>query len=176
MSTTFETSSVTVDLVQELLCFAVQEVFKTMAGTNAAFEKLEDYVGKEAFMPELSPGGAGETTIAASVGFTGKINGVIFLFLGQRFGSKMAARITGLDAGDIDREVLSDVAGELTNMLSGMFKNRLSDRGLASTLGVPTVVIGKELSLSSMAECRQYRLRFNAEGDPVYADLVLREN
>ena len=83
-----------------------------------------------------------------SVGFVGDINGVVYLYINQSVMRKAAARITGDDENG--EEMISDVCGEIANMLGGGFKNSLADMGQGSMLTIPTVLNGCELYVSSI--------------------------
>lgn len=73
-------------------------------------------------------------------------------------------------------EAVIDVCGELANMFAGTFKNALADMGLPSTLTIPTVIQGKQMSISTAGTSLQSRYLLEVDGHPVYADLLLAEN
>lgn len=116
-----------------------------------------------------------DTIYVGSVGFVGGVNGLIYLYLKSRFARQAASQMTGLEDDELDFEMVSDVCGELTNMLGGGFKNKLADMGYDSALTIPTVLSGDELFISSMGVAKHLRLDFLSKGEELVADLVLAE-
>ena len=106
-----------------------------------------------------------------SVGFVGDINGVVYLYINQSVMRKAAARITGDDENG--EEMISDVCGEIANMLGGGFKNSLADMGQGSMLTIPTVLNGCELYVSSIGVSRYLRFRYTLFEEPVVVDLAM---
>lgn len=62
------------------------------------------------------------------------------------FVREAARKITGLESGELDNDMISDVCGELTNMLGGGFKNALAELGYESMLTIPTVLSGASIA------------------------------
>ena len=61
-------------------------------------------------------------------------------------------------------------------MFAGTFKNALADMGLPSTLTIPTLIQGKQMSISTAGTSLRSRYLLEVDGHPVYADLLLAEN
>lgn len=166
--------SIHVERIHEFLARSLIKVFQTMLSADCSLESADAYSGKQAFSPQIDPSRDNSTRIfASSVGFAGEINGVCYLFLGDKFAYSAANRITGLDMAELDDETVRDVCGELTNMFAGTFKNCLADLGLPSTLTVPTVVQGKRMAISTAGTADQFRFTFSANSYPIFADLLL---
>ena len=112
-------ASVPLEKIQDLLVHSLSKVLDTMAGTQCKKLDCQSYSGKKVYSPEVNPSKEKVVRIfAASVGFAGEISGVCYLFMGEDFAFDIAKKITGLDNEDLDDEVVRDVCGELTNMLS----------------------------------------------------------
>ncbi|MEM9158205.1 MAG: chemotaxis protein CheX [Verrucomicrobiota bacterium] len=153
---------------------ALQDVFDTMLGLSCEPGESVDYSGLKPEVPSL---GADDASLiyVGSVGFVGKLNGMVYLYMKSEFAEHAAQRITGLDADEMDFEIISDVCGELTNMFGGSFKNTLADLGYESTLTIPTVLSGDELFISTLGVKKHIRIDFSAGEDQVSADLVLAD-
>lgn len=168
--------SVPLEKVQDILAASLVKVLDTMAGISCQNLGCESYKGKKVYSPEISGNSkTAQSTFAASVGFAGDIAGVCYLFMGEAFATETARKITGLDAEDLDGEIIRDVCGELTNMFAGTFKNDLADLGMPSTLTIPTVAQGKRLAISTAGASQQFRFSFEANGHQLFADLLLSE-
>jgi len=167
---------VPVDKIHGYLNHSLARVLDTMLGATCVFKGSEAYEGKQVFSPEIVEGADPSLKMfASSVGFAGEVSGVCYLFLGERFACQAARRITGLAEEEIDDETTRDVCGELTNMFAGAFKNCLADLGLPSTLTVPNVAQGKRMAISAAGTATQRRFAYEADGYPIYADLLLAE-
>ncbi len=148
-----------------------------MANAKCALVSQESYAGKQALSPKIDPSKDTSTKIfAASVGFAGDLNGVCYLFLGDRFAYHISEKITGIDPEELSDDTVRDVCGELTNMFAGTFKNALADLGLPSTLTIPTVIQGKRMAISTAGTTTQNRFTFESDGFPIFADLLLSES
>ena len=168
--------SLPVERIHQFLTGSLIKVLQTMGQIDCQLMGSESYQGKQAFSPKIDPTKDASTRMfASSVGFAGEVNGVCYLFMGDRFAYTAAHRVTSLDFDDLDDDVVRDVCGELTNMFAGTFKNSLADLGLPSTLTVPTVVQGKRMAISTAGTADQYRFSFNADDFPIFADLLLAE-
>lgn len=160
--------------LRDTMVEALSGVFSTMLDFDCELRGSQEITGRKPPAPNL--GGAELNLVyVGSVGFVGKVNGVVYLYLKSHLADEAARRITGLDEEEIDFEMVTDLCGELTNMFGGSFKNRLADLGYDSQLTIPTVVSGDELYISTLGVSRHLRFNFVTQGDEVAADLVLAE-
>ncbi|MDQ8205351.1 chemotaxis protein CheX [Pelagicoccus sp. SDUM812003] len=160
--------------LDQMISQSLESVFKTMLGFGLEYRSSKDFSGVKAPVPDLG-GEEMSMVYVGSVGFVGKVHGVVYLYMKSKFVERSAAKITGLDKDGLDYEITSDVCGELTNVFAGSFKNGLADRGYSSVLTIPTVLSGDELYISTMGVVKHHRLNFFADGDEVVADLVLAD-
>ncbi len=82
------------------------------------------------------------------IGFGGAMTGSIFLSCPESLTMAMARTILGHDYPHGSRE-LSDVVGELTNMLAGGCKSRLCDHDCPVVMSIPNVIRGKLIRAAS---------------------------
>lgn len=169
--------SVPAKKIYSFLSNSLIKVLETMANATCEFTGHQSYSGKQALSPVADPEKDGSTqTFAASVGFAGKLNGVCYLFLGDKFAYHISSEITGIDLAKLDDDTVRDVCGELTNMFAGTFKNALADLGLPSTLTIPTVMQGKRMAISTAGTSSQTRFSFDVNGYCIHADLLLSDS
>lgn len=76
------------------------------------------------------------------VGFGGRLTGSIFLSCSDHLAVCLARRILGTEVQAGSHEV-SDVIGELTNMLAGGCKSRLCDQDCPVVMSIPNIIRGK---------------------------------
>jgi CheY-specific phosphatase CheX len=118
---------------------AVKEVCNTMLSWSPVPEPAANDGSPQAF--ELKE-------VNGSVGFGGALTGTIFLSCSEKLVSEMAKAILGQDYPPGSRE-LSDVIGELANMLAGGCKSRLCDHDCPVVMSIPNVIRGKMIRASS---------------------------
>ncbi len=87
--------------------------------------------------------------IVGSVGFAGDVMGNIRIHVGDDFARVMTAAMLGTESEEVDGEEVSDVIGELSNMIGGDLKSRLCDSGFPCQLSIPSVTSGSDFKIES---------------------------
>lgn len=82
------------------------------------------------------------------IGFGGGLTGSLFLSCSENLAGQMARTILGADLPAGAREI-SDVVGELTNMLAGGCKSRLCDHDCPVVMSIPNIIRGKLIRAAS---------------------------
>jgi chemotaxis protein CheX len=161
-----KTADVRVMMVTELadlLRSAVPEVFSTMLSMEA------EYQPPDAPKPEF------EAQVAGAVGFTGKLDGVVYLFARPTFAHLLTSRLLGLDESEIDGdEMVNDAVGELTNRGVGHMKSRLCDRGAACVITIPSVVRGSHFSITPVSPTEAQVLHFRCQNDHLLVQVMIK--
>lgn len=130
----------------------------------AAREVFEMMLGCQLAVPEIAVDGAFDAT--AMVGLAGKVCAILTFSCGGQSATLMASKMLGVAATEGSREVL-DALGEICNMVAGNFKSKIAGLGDACMLSVPTVIIGKNYSLHSLADSAALEVRLLFEGMPI---------
>jgi chemotaxis protein CheX len=142
--------------LDELVRAAVAEVFSTMLNCEARLEP---------------PGRArlnGEMNVAGSVGFIGHLTGIIYVYVTERFARQITCRMLGFAEHEVQsNEMVHDTIGELTNMIVGHFKSRLSDRGFTCSLTIPSIVCGRNFSIAPISNTVRRAYAFRCDGEQI---------
>jgi chemotaxis protein CheX len=136
---------------QPLLELAVREVFDIMLGC-----KLE-----ASGEPPSSPG-----DLTAMVGLAGLLCGLVTLRCTAKSAASMASRLLGMEIQQSDRQMF-DAIGEITNMVAGNFKNKLTGIADKCMLSVPTVITGSNYNCRAMADGAPLQVTVMFEQAPV---------
>ena len=128
-----------VKLVKPFLT-AVMHVLKTMA-------KIDAVPGKPFFKKDNLAIG----DVSAIIGITGASRGSMALVFTEPCIKAIASSLFGTDSTLLNHEV-RDAVGELTNMICGDARRRLSETGFTLQAGIPTVVGGKGHSIEHIAD------------------------
>ncbi len=151
--------------VETLARDAVRTIFQSMASLDMAPESSEP-----------SSPGVGKKIIA-SVGFTGKTSGVIYLYFEVEFAEILASRILGIPKSEFDgEEMISDAMGELSNMVVGYVKSNLQDDGLSLSLTIPTIVRGQQLSVEGASNLAKKMLCFRSGDSRLLVEIFLKDS
>lgn len=151
--------------LEDLTCRAVSEIFQSMVTMDVISEP-----------PSMDNSSAGE--IVASVGFVGDvINGVVYLYTDVLFARRATGQMLGLTLEEVDNdEMVNDAIGELSNMIAGYVKARLSDSGGRSCLlTIPTIVRGRRLSVEGSASVLRKVMGFRHGDSHFLVELLLKE-
>lgn len=119
------------DNVNAWLAKAVQDVSETMFGLAAYPE--ED---------QVESSGA-EEKIVACIGVRGAFQLEVAMSFPPQLARQLASISLETPATELDDKMISDVAGECSNMVVGAVKSRVSDMGTDCAMTVPRIVRGE---------------------------------
>ncbi|MDX1952369.1 MAG: chemotaxis protein CheX [Verrucomicrobiota bacterium] len=151
-----------IDELERLVGGAVTEVFGTMLNFQVSSEP---------------PGCVknGETHVAGSVGFVGTLNGIVYVYSGASFARRLTGSLLGLKENEIiGEEMVDDAIGELTNMIVGHVKSRLSDKGHRCNLTIPSTIRGEHLSVGRVSATERRVLFYSCDGSQLVVELIMK--
>jgi chemotaxis protein CheX len=119
---------------------AAMHVLKTMAAIDARPGK-----------PFLKKDHLAIGDVSAIIGITGAARGSMALVFTEKCIMEIASSLLGEVLTEMNHEV-RDAVGELTNMICGDARRRLSEEGFSLQAGVPTIVAGKSHSIMHVAD------------------------
>ncbi|HYA40334.1 MAG TPA: chemotaxis protein CheX [Syntrophobacteraceae bacterium] len=130
---------------------ASMHVLKTMAGVDARpgkpfLKKTDEAVGD----------------VSAIIGITGAAKGSMALVFTEKCIKEIASSLLGEVLTELNPEV-RDAVGELTNMICGDARRRLSEEGFALQAGIPTVVAGKNHTITHIADGPRLAVPFETD-------------
>jgi chemotaxis protein CheX len=151
--------------LEQLIGTAIREVFGTMLNLPVAPMAMTDLQVN------------GTPHVASSVGFIGRLTGVVFIYVSGQFARKMTCNLLGLDDSDIDSdEMVNDAMGELANMVVGNLKSRLSDRGMGCVLTIPSIVRGTHLSIEPVSSIERRVFCFSCEKNHLLVEVLIKQS
>lgn len=115
---------------------AVREVFETMLSLKV--EPVRACSGLD--MPSSHV-----TGVVSSVGMAGKITGTVYLHYSAPLACAITERMIGVRPARVQEPDVSDVVGEITNMVAGTIKRHTSQRGYDGWLSTPMVLLGDDI-------------------------------
>ncbi|MDP2325279.1 MAG: chemotaxis protein CheX, partial [Gammaproteobacteria bacterium] len=107
--------------------------------------------------------------------FTGTLSGVIYLYTTIQFASRITRGLLGLNPEDPQRDdLVNDAMGEIANMVVGHFKSRLTDRGIACVMTIPSIVRGSHLGIEAVSHTKVKRLSFRTGDHFLLAEILIQ--
>ena len=130
---------------------ATREVFEMMLGTELA---------------PLETRSEPKYELISMVGLAGRLCGVLSVSFTKESAAAAAAQMLGMSSDEVGDSVV-DAVGEISNMVAGNFKTKISSLAESCLLSVPTVVTGSDYTLHSLAEGAPLAVSFAMAGKPL---------
>jgi chemotaxis protein CheX len=154
---------VDIKIVNPFLAAAIH-VLKTMAQVDAK-------PGKPFFKKDdLAIG-----DVSAIIGITGAAQGSMALIFTEQCIKDIASNLLGVPFTELNHEV-RDAVGELTNMICGDARRRLSEEGLHLQSGIPTVVAGVNHSIMHIADGPRLAVPFETTHGTFMVEVAFNNN
>jgi chemotaxis protein CheX len=114
--------------------------------------------------------------VAGSVNFVGAVTGVVHIHVSDVYAKSMTASMLGIKPEQVrSSSNIDDAIGELTNMLGGNLKSRLTDYGFKCVLSIPSVTRGKDFQIQTMEGTRKERFAFRFQQNSLLVELHIKE-
>jgi chemotaxis protein CheX len=140
-----------------ILELAIQEVFEIMLGSRVSTVATSEHQANAEF--------------TAMVGLAGALCGIMTVCCDANTARQIATRMLGDAVGSEDQA--ADALGEICNMITGNFKNKLAGADEQCMLSVPSVISGGKYTLRSLADGNSIETALLFEGAPVFVRLQL---
>jgi chemotaxis protein CheX len=163
--------------IRERFTSSIKEVFSTMLGQHVEIVEAAKLSSDPAWPPLDGKQGQHDPYVVGTVGFIGNINGLIYLYLPEKFAHFATAHMLGMNESEVCAEgvaVVNDAIGELTNMTVGVFKNGLSDLGLACRLTIPSILRGTNFTIQPTSSATRWILYYQCAGQRLVADIIMK--
>jgi chemotaxis protein CheX len=127
-------------------------VLKTMASTTLTPGK-----------PALKQTATAHGDISGLIGMVGpNTKGSLSISFEESLALKIMMRMLG-EAPDVIDDEVTDMVGEITNMVTGSAKNILGEKGYEFDMATPIVVSGKNHSISHLSDGTKIMIPFTSE-------------
>jgi chemotaxis protein CheX len=112
--------------------------------------------------------------VTSMVGLAGKLCGLLSIRCTGKAAVLIASKMLGVDTDKASAE-MQDALGEVSNMVAGNFKNKIAGLNDGCMLSVPTVVVGSDYTLHSMADSPANEVRLLFEDMPIIVSIQINE-
>jgi len=97
--------------------------------------------------PYLKKDALANGDVSGIIGLTGDVTGSMALSFSEKSILKIVSNMLGEEISEINKDI-KDAVGEITNMISGVARKELETTGLTVLAAIPTVVSGKDHSIT----------------------------
>jgi chemotaxis protein CheX len=139
---------------------ATTSVFSTMLGWEVA-----------AGTPDASNTDC-ECELRSLIGLSGQTSGVVLVQWDENVAKKAAGAMLGSEPTEINGDVI-DTLGEITNMIAGAAKAKLSP--LFSNLALPIVLVGKNHGVNVPKNVKPIRIPFQSPNGEFSIEIDIKE-
>ena len=164
--------------LEALAVNAVSSVFNTMLNTSTSLQSTMNLDEETSQYDAKLPIDTNQTLITGTVGFIGKMTGIIYIFMDLPLAMNATCRMLDLEPEDIEsegHETVNDAIGEMTNMIVGTFKNDLSNKGYECRMTIPSILRGSNYTIEPAEAALRRIYKFDCEGSSFVIDILMRE-
>jgi len=125
--------------------------------------------------PAVNWNGDGDLRLAGCVALGGRVTGVVYLHATENFARRIASRLLAVEEDELENdEIVNDAIGEITNMIVGPVKSRLSECGLTTVMTIPSVVRGSSFSIEPTTSTERQIFGYRCAEGEVALEVLIR--
>jgi flagellar motor switch protein FliN len=155
---------ITDDTIRQMIASTLIETFDTML--SIALEAVE-----ESAVPGLE-----DRRMVGTIHFGGEVAGVMRVNLSEAFARTVTSAMRGIEADEIkSNEVITDVIGQLANIVAGNLKTEFLDVGLTCVISTPSITSGSDFKIDPIDIAPPVTLAFREKDEYVQVELCVKE-
>jgi flagellar motor switch protein FliN len=110
-----------------------------------------------------------------SVSFAGDATGMVNIQVGDNFTRELAAEMLGMEVEELEGdEEISDMMGEVGNIVGGNLKSAFTDAGLTCALSTPSFTTGTDFKIESLNMEKYERFAFRSDDNIVFVEMGVK--
>jgi len=148
----------------DLLIESTREVFVMMVGRELHFGMP---IEGEALRPK--------SNVVATVSFAGSDSGVVVFYSTLAAANEIAGALLGMSPADVNGE-MPDAIGEISNMIAGAFRTKMTEAGHPWVISIPTVTVGSDFYTKYVSDVRRILCPFQMDDQEVFVELILTKS
>ena len=144
-----------------LLIDSTRDVFETMIQRELKFGVP---IEGDALRPR--------SNVVGTVSFAGSESGVVVFYSTIDAAREIAAALLGMSPDEVNGE-MPDAIGEVTNMIAGAFRTKMTEIGHPWVISIPTVTVGSDFYTKYVSDVRRVLCPFQMGEKEVFVELIL---
>jgi chemotaxis protein CheX len=147
----------------DLLVDSAREVFGIMLGMD--IQMGEPFTGVPSSI---------SSQVKGTIGLTGSVTGLITLNMSKSAAADAVEILLGLDAACVSSSEIIDAVGELSNMIAGGWKTRISDSHDAQVaISLPIVSVGEDYVVEAVGQNAAVIIPIVGPDDSTFLELIV---
>jgi chemotaxis protein CheX len=115
------------------------------------------------------------SNVVATVSFAGSESGVVVFYSTIDAANEIAGALLGMEPAEVNGE-MPDAIGEVTNMIAGAFRTRMTEAGHPWVISIPTVTVGSDFYTKYVSDVRRILCPFQMGEQEVFVELIMMRN
>ena len=128
----------------------------------------------EAGKPYLKKDKIARGDLTGIIGLTGRVRGTISVSFSEKCILSIVSGMFGEEMKELNDEI-KDAVGEISNMISGQARRKLEEMGLSLSAAIPTVIMGKNHSISHFTTYPVIAIPFSTDHGEFTIEVSLEE-
>jgi len=128
----------------------------------------------EAGKPYLKKDQVARGDVSGVIGLTGETRGTISISFSEASILPIVSNMLGEEMKEMNEEI-KDAVGEVTNMISGQARKRLDEQGRSLKAAIPTVIMGKDHSITHMTTYPIIAIPFSTDNGEFTIEVCFEE-
>ena len=108
----------------------------------------------------------------ATVSFAGSASGVVAFYSTVAAACEIAGAMLGMAPEDVNGD-MPDAMGEVTNMIAGNLRTKMTDAGHPWAISIPTVTVGSDFYTKYVSDVRRILCPFKMDEHEVFVELII---
>lgn len=157
--------------MQDMMTLSIETL---VACTRDVFEMM---VSRELTFAGAIEGNAPQpkSNVVGTVGFAGSQSGLVAFYSMFDGAREIAGAMLGVAPADIDGE-MPDAIGEVSNMIAGAFRTRMTERGYPWVISIPTVTIGLDFQTKYPSDVARVLCPFQMGNHDIFVELIMMKH
>ena len=111
------------------------------------------------------------SNVVATISFAGADSGIVAFYSTIDAACQIAGAMLGMDPSEVNDD-MPDAIGEVTNMIAGNLRTRMTDAGTPCAISIPSVTVGSDFYTKYVSDVRRVLCPFKMEDQEIFVELI----
>ena len=116
-----------------------------------------------------------KSNVVATVSFAGSESGVVVFYSTITAANEIAGALLGMTPAEVNGE-MPDAIGEVSNMIAGAFRTKMTEAGHPWVISIPTVTVGSDFYTKYVSDVRRVLCPFQMDDQEVFVELIMMKH
>jgi len=111
------------------------------------------------------------SNVVATVSFAGAESGIVAFYSTRDAACEIAGALLGMDPAEVNGD-MPDAIGEVSNMIAGALRTKMTDAGTPCAISIPTVTVGSDFYTKYVSDVRRVLCPFKMGDQEIFVELI----